>query len=44
MFGTRGPGLIILVPFIERLIRVDTRTVTLDIEPQDVITKDNVTY
>ncbi|MAE74550.1 MAG: hypothetical protein CL675_10680 [Bdellovibrionaceae bacterium] len=41
--GTRGPGLIILVPFIERLIRVDTRTVTLDIEPQDVITKDNVT-
>lgn len=40
--GIRGPGLILLVPVIERIIKVDTRTVTMDIPPQDVITKDNV--
>ena len=40
--GIRGPGLIILIPGVERLIRVDTRTVTMDIPPQDVITLDNV--
>lgn len=40
--GVRGPGLIILIPVIERMIRVDTRTVTMDIQPQDVITLDNV--
>ena len=40
--GVRGPGLIILVPGIERILRVDTRTVTMDIKPQDVITFDNV--
>ncbi|MDB2425945.1 slipin family protein [bacterium] len=40
--GVRGPGLIILIPGVERLIRVDTRTLTMDIAPQDVITKDNV--
>lgn len=40
--GVRGPGLIILIPGVERLIRVDTRTVTMDIQPQDVITQDNV--
>lgn len=40
--GIRGPGLIILVPMIERMIRVDTRTITMDIQPQDVITLDNV--
>lgn len=38
----RGPGLIILVPFIERIIKVDIRTITMDVPPQDVITKDNV--
>lgn len=38
----RGPGLILLIPFIERIIKVDTRTVTMDIPPQDVITKDNI--
>ncbi len=41
--GIRGPGLILLIPGIERLLRVDTRTVTLDIPPQDVITLDNIT-
>ncbi len=40
--GARGPGLIILIPFIERLYRVDLRTVTMDVHPQDVITRDNI--
>lgn len=40
--GVRGPGLIILIPLIERIVKVDTRTITMDIPPQDVITKDNV--
>ena len=38
----RGPGLIYIIPMIERMVRVDMRTVTLDIPAQDVITKDNV--
>ena len=40
--GVRGPGLILLIPFIERMVKIDTRTVTMDVQPQDVITKDNV--
>lgn len=40
--GTRGPGLIFLVPFIERMVRVSLRTVAMDVPPQDVITRDNV--
>jgi len=40
--GVRGPGLIVLVPFIERMVKVSLRTVTMDIPPQDVITRDNV--
>lgn len=40
--GVRGPGLIVLVPFVEKLIRVDTRIVTMDIQPQEIITRDNV--
>ena len=40
--GIRGPGLIILIPGVEKIIRVDTRTITMDIPPQDVITLDNV--
>ena len=40
--GVRGPGLIILIPFIERMVRVSLRTVAMDVAPQDVITKDNV--
>ena len=40
--GVRGPGLIILIPLIERMIKIDTRTITMDVQPQDVITKDNV--
>lgn len=39
----KGPGLRLLIPFIDRMIKVDLRTVTLDVPPQEVITKDNVT-
>jgi regulator of protease activity HflC (stomatin/prohibitin superfamily) len=39
----RGPGVIFIIPIIERAVRIDLRTVTLDIAPQDVITRDNVT-
>ena len=38
----KGPGLFFLVPVIDRLIKVDLRTVTMDVPPQDVITRDNV--
>ena len=41
--GIRGPGLIILIPGIETMTRVDLRTVTMDIPSQDIITRDNVT-
>jgi regulator of protease activity HflC (stomatin/prohibitin superfamily) len=41
--GQRGPGLIMLIPGIDRMVRVSLRTVTLAIPPQDVITRDNVT-
>jgi len=41
--GTRGPGLVLIVPIIQRMVRVDLRTVTLDIPTQEAITKDNVT-
>ena len=40
--GARGPGIILIIPFVDKMIRVDLRTVTLDVPPQDVITKDNV--
>ena len=40
--GTKGPGLILLIPFVQQLVRVDLRTVTLDVPKQDVISKDNV--
>src|SRR5215217_1025737 len=39
----RGPGLVLLIPGIDRMVRVSLRTVTLTIPPQDVITRDNVT-
>ena len=41
--GIRGPGLIILIPGLEKMVRVDLRTVTMDIPSQDIITRDNVT-
>ncbi|MEA2626157.1 MAG: hypothetical protein QOD06_2202 [Candidatus Binatota bacterium] len=42
LVGSRGPGLVIIVPVIERAVRMDLRIVTLDVPPQDVITRDNV--
>ena len=41
--GVRGPGLIILIPILEKMVKVDLRVVTMDIPSQDIITKDNVT-
>lgn len=40
--SVRGPGLIILIPLIEKIVKVNLRTVVMDVPPQDVITKDNV--
>ncbi len=40
--GIRGPGLIILIPFIQQMVRVDLRTIVLDVPTQDVISHDNV--
>lgn len=41
--AVKGPGLIIIIPMIQKMVRVDLRVITLDIPPQDVISKDNVT-
>jgi regulator of protease activity HflC (stomatin/prohibitin superfamily) len=43
LIGARGPGLIFLIPFVERMVRVDTRVITMDVPAQEVITLDNVT-
>jgi regulator of protease activity HflC (stomatin/prohibitin superfamily) len=43
IIGAKGPGLIILFPIVDRMVRIDMRTVTLDVPPQDVISRDNVT-
>jgi len=43
LIAQKGPGLIFLIPVIDRMVRVDLRTVTLNIPPQEVITRDNVT-
>ncbi|MBL0060401.1 MAG: slipin family protein [bacterium] len=40
--GVKGPGLILLIPLVDRMIKVSLRTVVLDVPPQDVITRDNV--
>jgi regulator of protease activity HflC (stomatin/prohibitin superfamily) len=42
LIAQKGPGLILLIPFIDRMVRVDLRTVTLSVPPQEVITRDNV--
>ena len=42
LLRAKGPGLIILIPFIDKMVKVQLRTVTLDVPPQDIITKDNV--
>ena len=43
LVGAKGPGIFFIIPFVDRMIKVDLRIVTLDVPPQDVITKDNVT-
>jgi regulator of protease activity HflC (stomatin/prohibitin superfamily) len=40
--GTKGPGVIIVVPLVQRMVRVDLRTIVLDVPTQDVISRDNV--
>ena len=40
--GVKGPGLILLIPVVDRMVKVSLRTVTMDVPPQDVITRDNV--
>ncbi|OPY12705.1 MAG: Modulator of FtsH protease HflC [Syntrophus sp. PtaB.Bin001] len=42
VLDVKGPGLIILIPVIDRMVKVDMRTITMDVPPQDVITRDNV--
>lgn len=42
MIGVKGPGLIILIPFIDKMVKVSLRTIVMDVEPQDIITRDNV--
>lgn len=43
LVGAKGPGLFFIIPFIDKWVKVDTRTVPLDVPPQEVITRDNVT-
>jgi len=42
VIDTKGPGLILLIPAVDRMVRVDMRIITMDVPPQDVITRDNV--
>ncbi len=43
VIGAKGPGLFFIIPVVDRMVRVTLRTTTMDIPPQDIITKDNVT-
>jgi regulator of protease activity HflC (stomatin/prohibitin superfamily) len=40
--GVKGPGLIVLIPFVQQMVRIDLRTIVLDVPTQDVISRDNV--
>ena len=40
--GPKGPGLFLLFPLVDSMVKIDLRTVTMDVPPQDVITRDNV--
>ena len=42
LIGVKGPGIIFLIPIVDRMVKVSLRTVVMDVPPQDVITKDNV--
>ena len=43
LIGAKGPGLILLIPIVDKMVKVSMRTVPMDVPPQDIITKDNVT-
>jgi len=43
LVGAKGPGFFLIIPFIDRMVKVDLRVVTMDVPPQDIISKDNVT-
>ncbi len=43
LVGAKGPGLFLIIPFVDRFVKVDLRTVTLDVPAQEAITKDNIT-
>lgn len=43
VIGQKGPGLVLIIPFVDRMVQMDLRTITLDVPSQEVITKDNVT-
>ncbi|NVM57395.1 MAG: slipin family protein, partial [Desulfobacterales bacterium] len=42
VIGAKGPGLIILIPIVDKMVKVSLRLIAMDVEPQDVITRDNV--
>jgi regulator of protease activity HflC (stomatin/prohibitin superfamily) len=42
LIGSKGPGIIILIPMVDRMVKISLRTVVMDVPPQDVITRDNV--
>ena len=43
LMGAKGPGLFLIIPFIDRMVKIDLRVITMDVPAQDVITRDNVT-
>lgn len=43
LIGTKGPGLFLIIPFVDRMVKVDLRIITMDVPSQDVITRDTVT-
>jgi len=42
LIEAKGPGLILLIPIVDKMVRVSLRTIALDVPPQDIITRDNV--
>jgi regulator of protease activity HflC (stomatin/prohibitin superfamily) len=42
LIGAKGPGIILLIPFVDKMVKVSLRTIAMDVPPQDVITRDNV--
>ncbi|MEM3849500.1 MAG: SPFH domain-containing protein, partial [Zestosphaera sp.] len=42
LVGAKGPGLIVIIPFVDNLMKVDLRVVTVDVPKQEIITRDNV--